>query len=420
MYRAVPRVRPGDGGPLADGRPVKAVSLEHCDVLIIGGGPAGLIAAREAARAAPHASIIVLERDATVGSPVRCGEGVGSAGLSEFLDPGAPGAYSPWIARRITRVVFRAPDGSAVRVAEGDVGYILDRAVFEPAIAVQAVDAGADVRCGAEAMGMHRHANRWRVVVGSSSQISEISARIVIAADGVESAVGRWAGIDTRVRARDMESCAQYVIDDSAIDADAIVLHFGDRVAPGGYAWVFPKGPGSANVGLGVLGLRAEGRSALAWLDDYMRSEFPNAAVSSRTIGGVIVAATLSRTVADGLLLCGDAAHMINPLSGGGIVNAMKSGRLAAQAAAQALATGDVSAHALESYHSRWMDLLGDDHVRFYRVKEALSRFDDGFYNGLARTVNRIPESHRTLRRIFGEALVRHPTLLPVVAKYFV
>jgi digeranylgeranylglycerophospholipid reductase len=111
---------------------------------------------------------------------------------------------------------------------------------------------------------------------------------------------------------------------------------------------------------------------------------------------------------------------MINPLSGGGIVNAMKSGRLAAETAVAALRAGDVSAPALESYHARWMRLLGDDHVRFYRVKEALARFDDAFYDNLARTVNRIPEPRRTLRRIFGEALVRHPTLLPVVAKYFV
>jgi len=106
-------------------------------------------------------------------------------------------------------------------------------------------------------------------------------------------------------------------------------------------------------------------------------------------------------------------------LSGGGIVNAMKSGRLAAEATVAALRSGNTSARALESYYTRWMRLLGDDHVRFYRVKEALARFDDAFYDNLARTVNRIPEKRRTLRRIFGEALVRHPTLLPVVAKYF-
>jgi digeranylgeranylglycerophospholipid reductase len=146
----------------------------------------------------------------------------------------------------------------------------------------------------------------------------------------------------------------------------------------------------------------------------------PNAVVRQRTVGGVIVAATLPTIVAEGLMLCGDAAHMINPLSGGGIVNAMKAGRLAAQTAVAALHGGTVRAAALGEYQTRWMRLLGEDHVRFYQVKEALARFDDTFYDRLASTVNRIPEHRRTLRRIFGAALVRHPALLPVVAKYFV
>jgi digeranylgeranylglycerophospholipid reductase len=394
--------------------------VEDCDLLIIGGGPAGLIAARDAARADGRLSVVVVERDDAVGAPVRCGEGVGSAGLSEFLDPRPGGVDAAWIARRITRVVFRAPDGTTVRVAEGDVGYILDRTRFEPAIADEAIAAGAEVRVGVEAVGMERRSGRWHVRMQSSGEPIEMRARVVIAADGVESAVGRWAGIDTRVRARDMESCAQYVVVDQDIDADAIVLHFGERVAPGGYAWVFPKGPRAANVGLGVLGLQARGRSAIAWLDDYVAEHFPDATIAQRTVGGVIVAATLPRIVTDGVLLCGDSAHMINPLSGGGIVNAMKAGRLAAASAVAALRSGDASEPALSAYHAQWMRLLGDDHRRFYQVKEALARFDDAFYDRLARTVNRIPEPRRTLRRIFGEALVRHPALLPVVAKYFV
>ena len=98
----------------------------------------------------------------------------------------------------------------------------------------------------------------------------------------------------------------------------------------------------------------------------------------------------------------------------------MKAGRLAGRTAAAALAAGDTSAARLQRYHDDWMKLLGEDHVRFYRIKEALNKFDDAFFDNLARTLNRLPEAKRTLGRSFAHALVQHPSLLPVVARYFV
>ncbi|HSC31155.1 MAG TPA: NAD(P)/FAD-dependent oxidoreductase [Gemmatimonadaceae bacterium] len=393
------------------------MNSRRCDVLVVGAGPAGLIAARELAAAAPDLDVMVLERDRAVGAPVRCGEGVGHGGIAEFMDPWD----APWVSRRITRVVFVAPDGTQVRVAEGDVGYVLDRSRLEPAIAEQAGRLGAEVVIATEATGVTRTEGGWRVATRGPSGSGSVDAHLVIAADGVESMVGRWAGLDTRVPARDMESCAQYVVGGIAFDPDAIYLHFGHDIAPGGYAWVFPKGVGVANVGLGIVALRGErGRSARAYLDRYLESYFPTGVRTGYTVGGVIVSPTLARTVTDAMILCGDAAHMINPLSGGGIVNAMKAGRLAAHVANAALHAGDTSAARLAKYHADWMRLLGDDHVRFYRIKEALARFDDVFFDKLARSVNRIPERRRTLGKIFARALVRHPALFPVVAKYFV
>jgi hypothetical protein len=66
------------------------------------------------------------------------------------------------------------------------------------------------------------------------------------------------------------------------------------------------------------------------------------------------------------------------------------------------------------------MDLLGDDHLKYYRIKQALEALDDAFFNGLARTVNGIAREKRTLGRIFAHALVRYPQLIPVAARFFI
>ncbi|MFL5563139.1 MAG: NAD(P)/FAD-dependent oxidoreductase [Gemmatimonadaceae bacterium] len=392
------------------------MSEERCDVLVVGGGPAGLVAARETCAADPSLEVLVLERDRAVGAPVRCGEGVGMKGVGEFLDP----TGANWISRRITRVIFWAPDGTEVRVAEGDVGYILDRTRFEPALAADAGREGAEIRTGTEVVGIARDGSGWVARTRGPRGEGIVRARFIIGADGVESMIGRWAGLDTRVPSRDMESCAQYVVSGIDFDPDAIYLHFGDKIAPGGYAWVFPKGVGVANVGLGMVALKSDGRPAREWLHAYLDQYFPTGTRTGYTVGGVIVHTTVKRTVADGLILCGDAAHMINPLSGGGIVTGMKAGRLAGRTAASALAAGDTSAARLQRYHEEWMALMGDDHERFYRIKEALNKFDDEFYNQLARKVNGIAPDRRTLGRVFAHALMQHPSLLPVAARYFV
>ncbi len=390
--------------------------MPDLDVLVVGAGPAGAVAAWQAKQAAPELDVALLERDRAVGSPVRCAEGVGDAGLREFANPDG----ADWAARRITRVIFLAPDDTEVKIAERDVGWVLDRTRFDAYLAAQAAAAGAAVLVGTEATGMTRAADgRWHVRVKQRGVEEIYRARVVVGADGVEAMVGRWAGIDTRVPARDMESCAQYVLQGIDFDPDAIYLQFGDRIAPGGYAWIFPRGVGSANVGLGLVALKADGRNAREYLDAWVDRRYPNAARTALTVGGVIVHTTIKRTYSDGVLVAGDAAHMINPLSGGGIVNAMKAGRLAGCTAAAAIREGDTSEQRLAAYHRAWMELLGDDHLKYYRIKQALEGRDDAFFNGLARTVNRIPQDKRSLGRIFAHALVKHPQLIPVAARFF-
>src|SRR3989449_348523 len=230
----------------------------------------------------------------------------------------------------------------------------------------------------------------------------------------------KMAGLDTLLPARDMECFAQDVLPNVDFAPDAISLPFADRIAPGGNAWLFPKGVGIANVGLGIVALRADGRNAREYLDAWIARRYPGGTTVGSTVGGVIVNPTIKQTYGDGVMVAGDAAHMVNPLSGAGIVNAMKAGQLGGRTAAAAIREGDTSARRLSSYHRAWMDLLGEEHRTHYRIKQALDELDDGFFDSLARTANRIPARKRSLGRIFAHALVRHPQLIPVAARCFV
>src|SRR5213594_1587715 len=393
------------------------LSMPDVDVLVVGAGPAGAVAAWHAKQAAPELDVVLLERDRAVGAPVRCAEGVGDAGLREFATPEG----ADWVSRRITDVIFEAPDDTQVVLANSGLGWVLDRTRFDAHLAAEAAAAGVQVLVGAEATGMSRNGDgRWHVRVKERGRDELYRARIVIGADGVETMVGRWAGLDTRVPARDMESCAQYVLQGIDFNPDAIYLQFSNAIAPGGYAWIFPKAVGVANVGLGLVALKTNGRNARQYLDSWVARRFPSAARTSYTVGGVIVHTTIKKTYADGVLVAGDAAQMLNPHSGGGITNAMKAGRLAGRTAADAICAGDTGERRLAAYHTAWMELLGEDHLKYYRIKQALEGVDDASFNKLARTVNNIAPDKRTIGRVFAHALIKHPQLIPVAARFFV
>src|SRR2546428_12276403 len=128
--------------------------MPDVDVLVVGAGPACSGAAWHAKMAAPELDVVLLERDRAVGAPVRCAEGVGDAGLREFANPDG----ADWVSRRITDVIFEAPDDTQVVLADCGLGWILERTRFDAHLAAEAAAAGAEVLVAAEATGMPRHA----------------------------------------------------------------------------------------------------------------------------------------------------------------------------------------------------------------------------------------------------------------------
>jgi len=346
---------------------VSAPPAARYDVVIIGAGPAGSTAARTAAEAG--LDVLLVEKRQEIGSPVRCAEGVGHDLLTPFITPN-----HRWISTEVkgARLIVNGPDYCETLEAEGGRGYVLERRVFDRVLAEDAARAGAQVRVKTAAMGLLREGNAVRGVVlqGPDSEW-EVQAGIIIAADGIESQTGHWAGLETRLPLKDTMSCAQYLLASIDINTEHIEYYVGEGIAPGGYAWVFPKGDSVANVGLGVQANLAN-EPALNYLDRFIESQ-PHLSIGSPVTlvaGGVPVVMPPSRLVMDGLMLIGDAARQVDPLTGGGITNGMAAGKLAAEVSARALAKGDVSAKSLTAYEIAWREGLGRRMARNYRIKE--------------------------------------------------
>ena len=381
------------------------------DIIVVGAGLAGSIAARFAAE--QGVSVLLLEKDRDVGYPVRCGEAISKAGVEEFIE-----LDDKWIAAKISKFSFNAPNGTEVILDFGEAGYVLERRIFDYELARAAANAGAEILTRAYVNDLlYDNGKVSGVKYEFQGEQKELKAKVVIAADGVESRVGRWAGLTTHIDFRDMESAVQITAANIPVDQNALYFYFGQEFAPNGYFWIFPKGHNKANIGLGVSSLIGKKKSAQSFLNDFMNKFYPNAPILTTIAGGVPCAITLKKISSQGIMLVGDAARQVNPLSGGGIASGMIGGSIAGKIAAEAVKMNKPD-HIL-TYDKVWADRLGKRHEIFNRIKEGIYNFSDEKFNNIARAFNKVPYEKRTLGRIFTTALLNQPSLLIDVAKVF-
>lgn len=358
------------------------------DVLVIGAGPAGSIAAKTAAE--KGLDVLLIEKRQEIGDPVRCAEGVSKELLKEHVE-----IEKRWISADLRGSRIYSPDGTMVEMSEEiagmEVGYVLERKIFDRALAELAAKAGAEVRVKTRATGLIIEDDFVKgAKIMHLGKEYDVRAKIVIGADGVESKVGRWAGIDTSLKPIDIETCVQYLVANIDIDQQYCEFYIGNEIAPGGYIWFFPKGEGKANIGIGVLGSKT-GKfkpKPIDYLNTFIEKKFPNVKIVEMVFGGVPVSGTIEKTSTNGLMLIGDAARQSDPITGGGILNAMNAGKMSGEAAYAAISSGDVSLKKLdEMYEKPWRTTLGHGLDLSLIVKNCFIDLTDEDLNSLAHSL---------------------------------
>lgn len=353
--------------------------LIGCDVAVVGAGPSGSMAARAAAERG--AEVILLEEHPQVGIPVSCAEGLSLNGLKDAgVDP------TPEIAsQRITKARVYAPNGRYLELTSTDwVGYNINRDKFDLLLSEKAAEAGAELMTGAKATNVLRQGG---VVSGVQArrgdEVLRIEAKVVIGADGYTSAVRRTAGLGWWYP--DFVTCAQYKLGNLSLEEpDVNEFHLGSKVAPGAYAWVFPKSGEVANVGVGVRRIHVE--PPIAHLKRFVDSDprFSEAEVLTVNGGITPVSGVVERVVDDGVMLVGDAAGQLIPCTGAGVHAGVVAGMIAGEVAAGSALEGDVAASRLSEYERQFDAAWGKRIRDSRRVVEMLDRFSDDDLNTFA------------------------------------
>lgn len=324
------------------------------DVAVVGAGPAGAATALRLLQLRPDARVLLLDAADFPRDKV-CGDGVAPHVLALLDALGVPVPPGPpvWGLR------VRSPGGRVVDARCGEPSRVVPRVVLDAALVDTAVARGAV---------LHRHRVR-RVDVRADRVVldGEIAARVVVGADGAHSVVRRALGAPVAPPSATAMAVRGYAA--GCVDPDALVIAFA-RARPPAYAWSFPLPGGGANLGYGVFGSAAP--TSKRELLERLAAEIPGQLLDPATVRGHHLPLSIGpRFQPDGrVLLVGDAAALVNPVTGEGIFYGVASGALAARAALRGEHAGAALRAALRrslSRHHRHVGALARavPHARF-------------------------------------------------------
>jgi geranylgeranyl reductase family protein len=351
------------------------------EVIVVGAGPSGSTAAMALAQRGHDVLMIDRKgfpRDKTCGDAIPGGaiEILYTLGMKERIE--AADFYPAY------KMLLSSPNqheiiADLIKGPQGGDSCIVPRYKFDTVLYDHAIDSGADF-CQAQVKEPIMEDGKVKGVrIKSNGGVQDIRAKMVIGADGVTSVIARSL-LEYKHEDKHRAIALRAYIEDFEVTPHMVEFYLYKGILPG-YAWIFPFGERKANIGLGMRldKFRKEDKSLKEMLDVFM--EIP--AIKKRTTGQTKIEniATwqlnfgskwdIPRTF-DGAILIGDAAGLINPLTGGGIHNGVVSAKIAADVIHEAFCENDFSRQRFLKYETACTEKMEKSMKQSYLIQRTL------------------------------------------------
>ena len=348
------------------------------DVVVVGAGPAGSMAAKYAAMNGARTAL--LEEHSAIGEPVQCAGLVSVAGILECeVD-----RNELFVNREIGGAFLYSPDCRSIAIKGSETkAYVIERKIFDRIITQNAIEAGVDLLLNSKVVGLNRRVDGQILKVKSGGEDVEIYSSVVIGADGVKSRIAKLSGLGD---VKKILPAAQIEGRYKARDPRFVEMFVGDKIAPGFFAWCIPTEENMARIGLCSNDAPMEHLQRLLSSHPIISRRY-RGSVTDFVVGGVPLG-PLKRTIADGVMIVGDAAGQVKPTTGGGVYTGALCAKIAGEVAAKVASEGDASVKQLREYEKRWKSSLSGEFRMGMFINKTIGKLNDADFNDFVGALN--------------------------------
>jgi geranylgeranyl reductase family protein len=353
--------------------------MDKYDVAVVGGGPIGCFTAEQLALKGRQ--VAVFEEHKTIGEPVHCAGLVTQRVLDITKCP-----QDEIVQNTIYGAVIHSPAGSLLIIG-GDKAHalVINRQKFDEHIAQKAQKAGAAILLNHKVITAKKQHPALTLTIQHDTYMTPVRCQLLVGTDGAHSRIRDRFGFPQPV---EMVHGISAELRDATLDPKYVHIFVGSSIAPGFFAWVIPTNDHGTTARIGLCIGKRHVRPLQHYFTALLQQPLLQGTTVLKRFGGTIPLGPLKKTTAAHLMLVGDAAAQVKPISGGGIYPGLLCAANCSAIAEDAFQKQRFDEEFLQRYHAAWTKEIGRELSFGMRFRSIFTHLTDSQFNKYLEKLN--------------------------------